>query len=417
MSYYAADLSSDSSSSDDGSIDSVDDHKIAKPQHSASSALGHHPSPAFAGGTGSTSSRKRPQSYRDQDGGKGDVDGLWARCILHLDIDCFYCQCEELDRGYNSTMDSTTASTKHPPLAIGQKHIVVTCNYEARKWGVSKLQLKQEAKQKCPSLVIVEGSDLEHYRRYSHQVYTTFRRILQDLGERISNDKAKIKVQVRKGSGMDEMMADLSSLVDGIQAYEKEHPGNEFQFPPISSDRPAAKPNLNIFGDSSNETNGEKYRRTVLVEDQTGAASTISVHSSANKKNHLEVEQTLPMHRRNVHSDYPGDKPSCRRNLEIASDIAQYIQQCLLAETGFYTSAGLSVSPLLSKLGILHKPYTCNVLLPWRSPLIWYDMPLRKIPSIGSRCIKALHPELKKCHGDQEKEDNDNTRHHFWKVR
>jgi DNA polymerase iota len=47
-----------------------------------------------------------------------------TRCILHLDVDCFYGQCEHIDRGI----------PKDRPLAIGQKHIIVTSNYAARAY-------------------------------------------------------------------------------------------------------------------------------------------------------------------------------------------------------------------------------------------------------------------------------------------
>ena len=27
------------------------------------------------------------------------TSSIWSRCIIHLDVDCFYCQCEERSRG------------------------------------------------------------------------------------------------------------------------------------------------------------------------------------------------------------------------------------------------------------------------------------------------------------------------------
>ena len=47
------------------------------------------------------------------------VDTTTLRTIFHLDVDCFYCQCE-------SIMDPRLATK---PFAVGQKHIIVTCNY------------------------------------------------------------------------------------------------------------------------------------------------------------------------------------------------------------------------------------------------------------------------------------------------
>lgn len=41
---------------------------------------------------------------------------------------------------------------KFLPLAVQQKQIIVTCNYEARRRGLYKLQLVKEARKKCPDV-------------------------------------------------------------------------------------------------------------------------------------------------------------------------------------------------------------------------------------------------------------------------
>ena len=88
------------------------------------------------------------------------------------------------------------------PLAIGQKHIVVTCNYAARAASVTKLMLRDEAHRRCPHLLLVEGSDLERYRIHGRRIYESFRQTCQRLRPNCS---------VAKGS-MDEMVADLTCV-------------------------------------------------------------------------------------------------------------------------------------------------------------------------------------------------------------
>ena len=61
---------------------------------------------------------------------------------------------------------------------VQQKYIVVTCNYPARAYGVTKLMSIKEAKEKCPSLVLVNGEDLTHYRQMSYKISGTFNVIL-----------------------------------------------------------------------------------------------------------------------------------------------------------------------------------------------------------------------------------------------
>jgi DNA polymerase iota len=61
------------------------------------------------------------------------------------------------------------------PLAVQQKHIVVTCNYEARRRGLHKLQLIHDARKACPDLVIVLGEDLTRFRDASKHLYAFLR--------------------------------------------------------------------------------------------------------------------------------------------------------------------------------------------------------------------------------------------------
>ena len=101
---------------------------------------------------------------------------------MYLQIDCFYCQCEEIDRNLRQ-------ENPPRPIAVGQKHIIVTSNYEARKYGVKKLQSRESAMAACPQLWIVEGSDLEHYRRHSRAVYEAFRDGLRDITKELLQEK------------------------------------------------------------------------------------------------------------------------------------------------------------------------------------------------------------------------------------
>ncbi|XP_076101758.1 DNA polymerase iota-like [Mytilus galloprovincialis] len=83
-----------------------------------------------------------------------------TRTIIHIDIDCFYAQVEMI----------RNPKLRDKPLGIQQKYIVVTCNYKAREFGVTKLMTLKDAKEKCPQLVLVNGEDLTHYREMSYKI-------------------------------------------------------------------------------------------------------------------------------------------------------------------------------------------------------------------------------------------------------
>lgn len=110
------------------------------------------------------------------------------RTIIHIDIDCFYAQVEEILRPELRTQ----------PVGIQQKNIIVTCNYVARSFGVGKLQLLTEALKRCPELVLVNGEDLTKYRKMSADIF--------DVLHTFTGEVEKL--------GMDENYLDVTALVE-----------------------------------------------------------------------------------------------------------------------------------------------------------------------------------------------------------
>uniref|UniRef100_A0A8C9PVH7 UmuC domain-containing protein n=1 Tax=Spermophilus dauricus TaxID=99837 RepID=A0A8C9PVH7_SPEDA len=111
-----------------------------------------------------------------------------SRVIIHVDLDCFYAQVEMI----------SNPELKDKPLGVQQKYLVVTCNYEARELGVTKLMNVRDAKEKCPQLVLVNGEDLTCYREMSYKV--------TELLEEFS--------PVVERLGFDENFVDLTEIVE-----------------------------------------------------------------------------------------------------------------------------------------------------------------------------------------------------------
>lgn len=63
-------------------------------------------------------------------------------------------------------------SLKNQPFAVQQKQIIVTCNYEARRRGLHKLQLITDARRICPEVIIELGEDISRFRDASKELYT-----------------------------------------------------------------------------------------------------------------------------------------------------------------------------------------------------------------------------------------------------
>lgn len=116
-----------------------------------------------------------------------DVSSDHPKSIIHIDVDCFYAQVEMVRK----------PELRSIPLGIQQKNIVVTSNYEARKYGIQKCMVVSDALKVCPNLKLVNGEDLHDYRAASNKIFT----ILQSW-----------KGPVEK-LGMDENFIDVTNLV------------------------------------------------------------------------------------------------------------------------------------------------------------------------------------------------------------
>jgi DNA polymerase iota len=94
--------------------------------------------------------------------------------------DCFYA----------SVFEADNPALKNLPLAVQQKQIIVTCNYEARKRGLRKLQLIKDARQTCPDVVIILGEDISPFRDASKKLYRfLYQFSWNDRAERLGFDE------------------------------------------------------------------------------------------------------------------------------------------------------------------------------------------------------------------------------------
>lgn len=86
---------------------------------------------------------------------------IMNRAIVHIDMNTFFVSCERLA---NSGLDGI-------PLIIGggERGVVASCSYEARRFGVRSAMPIQMALRLCPQAKVMKG-DMELYSRLSHEV-------------------------------------------------------------------------------------------------------------------------------------------------------------------------------------------------------------------------------------------------------
>jgi DNA polymerase IV len=110
-----------------------------------------------------------------------------GRVILHVDMNSFYASVE---MAYDSEL-------KGKPLAVAgnpeeRRGIIVTCSYEARKFGVRTTMPLWEAKKLCPSLII-KKPNFERYRAASAAMFDLLRQYTE-LVEPVSIDEGYLDI-------------------------------------------------------------------------------------------------------------------------------------------------------------------------------------------------------------------------------
>ncbi|KAI9040983.1 putative DNA polymerase iota [Aspergillus affinis] len=265
------------------------------------------------------------------------------RIILHFDYDCFYASVFEVEQPVLKSL----------PLAVQQKQIVVTCNYEARRRGLRKLQLIREAKQICPDVVIVLGEDLSRFRDVSKDLYLFLRDFV--WGGRVEK------------LGFDELFLDVTDMitynVDLLNRHDLEH--SFFHL------------------DRQEPTVGFPYNASNPLGPTYPPDSAWSSPAA------------LP------------DSSSLDTKLLVASHLAGYLRGQLEEQKGYTATVGVSTSKLLAKLvGSTHKPNTQTTLLPpyvaaqpgaHSTVLDFLDAhEIRKIPGIGSKIAQRITSHLVK---------------------
>ncbi|BCR83440.1 putative DNA polymerase iota [Aspergillus chevalieri] len=274
-----------------------------------------------------------------------------GRVILHLDYDCFYAAVFEVDQ----------PALKSRPLAVQQKQIIVTCNYEARRRGLYKLQRIQDARQVCPDAVIVLGEDLTQFRDVSKELFLYLRSLI--WGDRVER------------LGFDELFLDVTDMIDyNIDLLNTNNLEHSF-----------------FHLDRQDPTVGFIYNATEFYGPTWPPVDQQPTNSPETRGYFLAPKSDL----------------LCMRLL-VASHLAGYLRQQLESHKGYTATVGISTNKLLAKLaGKVHKPKSQTTLLPPygvdEGPDVTIDSnvirfmnghEIRKIPGIGSKIAHKLHDHM-----------------------
>jgi DNA polymerase-4 len=118
-----------------------------------------------------------------------------TRAIVHLDMNTFFVSCERL----------TNSQLEGIPLIIGggDRGVVASCSYEARRFGVRSAMPIAMALRLCPQAKVMKG-DMELYSKFSH----TITEIIQE------------KAPVVEKASIDEFYLDITGMDQFYGCYQ-----------------------------------------------------------------------------------------------------------------------------------------------------------------------------------------------------
>ena len=132
-------------------------------------------------------------------GGSGHRGAGWSQLraprFLHADLDAFYASVEQRD----------DPALRGKPIAVGAG-VVLAASYEARRFGVKTAMNGRQARELCPTLIVVEPR-MEAYTEASRHVFDVFERCSPSV-EGLSIDEAFIDITgLRRIAGPDTAIA------------------------------------------------------------------------------------------------------------------------------------------------------------------------------------------------------------------
>jgi DNA polymerase-4 len=108
------------------------------------------------------------------------------RKIIHIDMDCFFAAVEIRD---NPALEDKPVAVGGPS---GKRGVLCTCNYEARKYGITSAMPTWKALQQCPSLIILPVN-IQKYKAVSKSIHRIFKQFTDNI-EPLSLDEAFLDV-------------------------------------------------------------------------------------------------------------------------------------------------------------------------------------------------------------------------------
>lgn len=260
----------------------------------------------------------------------GDV-----RVILHIDLDCFYCQVEHRRLGIPRDI----------PLAVQQWDGLIAVNYPARARGISRHMRAKEAKSKCNDLVLVhvETIGVDHLSTEDSNKVDN---------HTLENDR------LNKKACLERYRLANAEILDVLHA----------EIPTC----PIEKASIDeVYIDVTTLVDTELERKRVHSADVVHGTDGGGLFSWGSI---LYGDEVLD--------------PLCPYDARLASGamIASRLRGAIQTQCQFTSSAGISCNKLLAKIGSAkNKPNQQTLIRPRMVDSLMSELPLRKLRNFGGK--------------------------------
>lgn len=312
-----------------------------------------------------------------------------TRVIIHLDLDCFYAQVEQ----------KRLNIPRHIPVAVQQWQGLIAVNYAARDAGITRHMRVQDAKSKCPDLVLVHvetvggsGAAADDNDEHAHDEDK------DDVDDKDDGDeKTKTEKKAKKEQETDASLANARlTQKASLERYRRAN-ADILQI----AHRIIPSPNhARATGSGATTTSGGG-----IIEKASIDEFYIDVTAMIDAELKKGRDQTTGRDH-NTHADAfawgsivphvaldPGSEFDVR--LAAGAGIACRLRAAIREELGYTSSAGIACNKLMAKIGsALNKPDQQTVLSPKNTAAILEKLPLKKLRNFGGKLGAALEEKL-----------------------
>jgi len=311
-----------------------------------------------------------------------------GRVIVHIDMDCFYVQCERaLTPSLKGLPVAVSQYNPHGSLKTVKQHenrlwldtngSLIAVSYEARACGVKRNMRAAEARKLCPALQVVQvpvdhgKADLTPYRDASVKIVNVLQNVLRNATvERASIDEVYIDITAEVTSRLN----GINTSVDPAAAFAAVVQASRASTALAGADQAELKMTKDSLRRGHAGTGGVGHVNEATGEpgDSNSSSSSSAAAVGPSAPQWFDDPQLLWSNENKV--------------LLIGTVVCKQLRDAVFAQLGFTTSAGIASNKMLAKIASgMHKPNRQTVVPPADVQRLMLDLPISRVQGFGGK--------------------------------